>query len=477
MEKAPIQDLQPSAERMEQMVKLAMDHITRLLTTLPEQPMDGTAEATPDYLESLIEPLPESGAGIGELLDRLFNEIAPKSVNTISGGFMAYIGCGGLFESALADLVADSLNRYTGTATIAPALSQIEANVVRWFCELLGLPESSGGFLTSGGSIANLSAVIAARHVMLGEDFLRGTIYISDQTHHCVEKALRLAGFPTGNLRVIESDTRFRLDLAKTEQAIAADRKLGMKPFLLVGSAGTTNSGAIDPLAGCAQLARREGLWFHVDGAYGGFFRLVERGRQALAGIEEADSVVLDPHKTLFLPYGTGALLVRDRETLHRTYRQSADYMPPSRNAPGLMEFCELSPELSKPFRGLRVWLPLKLHGAEAFRSALNEKLDLTGWLEGQILQLPQVEVLSQARLTVITFAVRDRGQGQDVRNRQSRELLQAINRRQRVFLSGTLLQGVYALRVALISFRTHRQHAEMLLQDLQAALQELRLE
>lgn len=462
--------------QMRQLVDLAMDHIMHLLTTLPGQPMDGTGAATPEYLQTLVEPLPESPTDVHALLHQVFHDLAPKSVNTISGGFMAYISCGGIFESAVADLISSSLNRYTGVAGVAPALNQIEANVIRWFCRIMGLPAGSGGFLSSGGSIANLSAVITARHIMLGEDFSRGTIYCSDQVHHCVEKAARLAGFPDANLRIIEADDHYRLDLARVRQAIAADRSQGLRPFLLVGSAGTTNTGAIDPLPDCAQLAQSEGLWFHVDAAYGGFFCLTERGRQALRGIELADSVVLDPHKTLFLPYGTGALLVRDRETLQRTYRQGADYMPQSVSDGSLMEFCDLSPELSKPFRGMRVWLPLKLHGAGAFRASLDEKLDLIQWMEQQLRRIPAVDILAGAELTVIAFAVRDRGQGREQRNRQSRALLLEINQRQRAFLSGTLLQGVFVLRVAVVSFRTHQHHLQMLLEDLQAGLETLQL-
>lgn len=458
------------------MVRLAMDHIMTLLTTLSDQAMDGTAAATPEFLQSLIEPMPESPSEIGVLLDEVFHNIAPKSVNSISGGFMAYIGCGGLFESAVADLISNSLNRYTGTVAVAPGLSQVEANVIRWFCQILDFPEGSGGFLCSGGSLANLSAVIAARHIKLGEDFSRGTIYTSDQTHHCVAKAVRLAGFPGENLRVLPADADFRLDLATVQHAIAQDRNQGMKPFLLVGSAGTTNTGAIDPLRACARLAKQENLWFHIDGAYGGFFLLTERGKQALSGMELADSVVLDPHKTLFLPYGTGALLVRDRETLKATFSQQADYMPTRSGEDGLLDFCEISPELTKPFRGMRVWLPLKLHGAGVFRDSLDEKLDLSHWMEQQLRAISKLEILASSELSVIAFAVRDRGQSLEQRNRQSRALLQEINARQHAFLSGTLLRGVFALRVAVISFRTHKIHLETLLEDVHAALDALAL-
>ena len=239
---------------------------------------------------------------------------------------------------------------------------------------------------------------------------------------------------------------------------------------------GTTNSGVIDPLFGCAELAKEEDMWFHIDGAYGGFFNLTERGKQFLKGINLADSVVLDPHKTLFLPYGTGALLVKNGETLKETHRQSADYMPPPKEEGGLMDFSENSPELTKPFRGMRVWLPLKMHGADVFRINLDEKLDLARWAEGQLRKIPGVEVIAPAQITVVAFAVRDTGQSLDQRNEQSRALLAEINRRQRVFLSGTLLKGIYVVRIAVVSFRTHKQHLDNLLEDLDAALETLGL-
>jgi aromatic-L-amino-acid decarboxylase len=464
-------------DQMRDLTNLAMDHITKLLTTLRDQPMDGTGAATPEFLQSMIEPLPETPADASELLDHLFTDLAPKSVNSISGGFMAYIGCGGLFESAVADLISNSLNRYTGSVSVAPTLCQIESNVIRWFCSIVGFPEESGGFLCSGGSQANLSAVITARQIKLGKDFSRGTIYISDQTHHCVEKAAHLAGFPRNNLRVLRADADFRLNPSDVKRAIEEDRENGMKPFLLVASAGTTNSGAVDPLLDCAELARSEDLWFHVDGAYGGFFMMTERGRQILKGIEMADSLVLDPHKTLFLPYGTGALVVRDRETLLETHQQKADYLLPSNTAGGLMDFSEMSPELTKPFRGMRVWLPLKIHGAAVFRELLDERLDLGRWAENQLRQIPAIEVLTGAQLSVVTFAARDTGQSLDARNEQSRTILAGINSKQRVFLSGTLLDGLYAVRVAVVSFRTHLEHLEMLIEDLKSTLDDLGLE
>ena len=264
----------------------------------------------------------------------------------------------------MADLIADSTNRYTSVYGAAPALAQLEANVIAWFCQIAGYPPEARGTLTSGGSLANLTALVTARRERLPENFLSGVIYASDQSHHSVAKGAILAGFPEANVREVPTDERFRLRVDALDELIAEDRRRGLTPFLVVASAGTTNTGAVDPLAELADLAAREGLWLHVDAAYGGFFLLTEEGKRTMRGIERADSIVLDPHKGLFLPYGTGAVLVRDGEALRRAHSLTADYLPGMQNDPDRVDFSQYSPELSRPFRGLRVWLPFKMHGA-----------------------------------------------------------------------------------------------------------------
>jgi aromatic-L-amino-acid decarboxylase len=247
-----------------------------------------------------------------------------------------------------------------------------------------------------------------------------------------------------------------------------------MQPFMVVGSAGTTNTGAVDPLEELAVLAREEGLWFHVDGAYGGLFMMTERGRDVLRGIEQADSIVLDPHKTLFLPYGTGALLVRDGATLRAVHSSGADYMPPVQDEDGLADFCELSPELSRPYRGLRIWLPIKMHGAAVFRKYLDEKLDLARWVCGEIENIDALQVLAAPGLSILAFALDDAYGPLAARNTATRRLIHAINDRQRVHVTGTMLHGVFAIRVAILALRTHREHLDLFLEDLYAALAEL---
>jgi aromatic-L-amino-acid decarboxylase len=363
-----------------------------------------------------------------------------------------------------------------GVFYAAPALAQLEANVVAWFSEIVGYPESARGLLTSGGSLANWTALVTARRERLPENFLDGAIYASDQTHHAVAKAALLAGFPAANVRRIATDSGFRIRLDALRHAIASDREAGLRPFCVTANAGTTNTGAVDPLDELADLARAEDLWLHVDAAYGGFFALTDRGRKTMAGLDRADSVVLDPHKGLFLPYGTGALVVRDGDALRRAHALGAEYLPPDQTDPDLVDFHHLSPELSRPFRGLRVWLPFKMVGIGPFREALDEKLDLTSWAADRVREIEGIEMLAEPQLSLFAFRWRPPGReiSDEELNRLNRELLDRVNDRRRVHLTGTMLHGRFALRICVLSFRTHRERMEIAVEDLRAAVREV---
>jgi aromatic-L-amino-acid/L-tryptophan decarboxylase len=466
--------LELTGPAMRAMVEAALERLVAHVDSLPEQPMHGTAGGR-KLARSLREPMPEEGAPLDKLLALLFNRVVPASLNTASGGYLAYIPGGGLVQSAVAELIASTVNRYVGVFLAAPGLVQIEANVVSWLAAMLGMPESAGGLLTTGGSLANLSAVVTARRTRLPPDFLRGVIYASDQVHHSVQKAALLAGFPEERVREIPTDDRYRMDIELLKSAIAADRREGLTPFMIVGSAGTTNTGAIDDLEALADIAAREKLWFHVDAAYGGFFALTERGRAAMKGIERADSVTLDPHKSLFLPYGTGGLVVREREALRRAHALAAAYLPAMQTDDDLVDFCEVSPELSRDWRGLRVWLPLKMHGAKAFRSALDEKLDLARHAVEALRALPDVEISAEPELSLFAFRVRPPGLDEDATEALNRRVLSCINARQRVFMTGTVTKGKFLIRVCILSYRTHKERIDVAIEDIAASIIEAR--
>lgn len=470
----PSPELEPDAAEMRRLVYAALDRIVAHVESLPGQPAADVADAA-ELARSLAEPLPETGASFESLLDLLFDRAVPKSFNTAGPGYLAYIPGGGLFHTAVADLIADSVNRYVGVWQAAPALAQLEANVGRWLCQIVGYPAGALGLLTSGGSLANFIALATARRERLPEDFLRGVLYASNQAHHSVQKAALLAGFPARNVREVASDGRFRLDVGALRAAVASDRTAGLTPFLIVGNAGTTNTGAVDDLAGLADVAAAEGLWLHVDAAYGGFFLLTERGRRVMRGIERADSVTLDPHKGLFLPYGTGALVVRDGGTLRRAHGLHAQYLPARPPGDDFVDFSEVSPELSRSFRGLRVWLPVKTLGIAPFRRALDEKLDLAASAAAELRKVQGVEIVAEPQLSLLAFRLVRTGLDAPALDALNRRFLDRVNARRRVYLTGTVAHGRFVLRICVLSFRTHEDRMAAALEDIRAAAAEVR--
>lgn len=443
-----------------------LNRVIDFITGLPDSPAIGIAdpEATTALVREMLAPPPEHPGELATLLDRL-DRAAGCAYETAGPGYFAYIPGGGLYTSLLGDLYARAVNRYVGLAALAPPLAALEQSVVRWLAQqVVGLPEGSGGLLTSGGSMANFSAVVAARHAHLGEEIEAGTLYVGEHAHQSVLKAARLAGLRAAHVRTVPSTPELRMDVAAAAEMIEADRRAGRRPFLIVGSAGTTNTGTIDPLPELAALAAAEQLWFHVDGAYGGLFRLTERGRQRLAGMELADSVTLDPHKTMFLPYGTGALVVRDPGRLAAAHQVGGHYLQDLNPDDEVPDFAHLGAELSRELRGLRVWLPLHLHGVAAFRDALDEKLDLAERAWRVLSAVEALELPWQPELSTVAFRVRARGEdpaAQREADEAGRRLLERINASGRILISSTLVDGRYTLRLCVVSHRSHADRVD----------------
>jgi aromatic-L-amino-acid/L-tryptophan decarboxylase len=385
---------------------------------------------------------------VDHVLDEL-RAVLATGVDNAAPGELAYIPGSGLLTAALGELIASVSNRYTGLAGFTPAAVALEQGVLRWLTDLFELPERAQGVLLSGGSAANLSALVAAREKHAAGRPDRATVYVGEHAHASVRKAARIAGIPGEQVRVCASVDGARLDPEAVRIAIKQDLADGFVPIAIVGAAGTTNAGAVDPLASLARLARDAGIWFHVDAAYGGFFQLTERGRVRLAGIELADSITLDPHKSLFLPFGTGALLVRERDDLARAFAEDADYLRDhGADLDTLPDFSSITPELSRAWRGLRLWLPLQLHGVDAFRVALDRALDLADHAWQTLASDPHVEVIGHPDLSIITFRVHGDDATQDV-------VLAAVNADGRIRLSSTVIDGRVVLRLAVLSFRT----------------------
>ncbi len=455
-------ELDPPAETRAQWRRAVAARAEALLEALP-----GLPAFTPGFGSAsgaLAAPFAEEPLAIEDALAILDGEVMAHGINPASPRSFGYIPGGGLYPAALGDFLADVTNRYAGVFFAAPGAVRLEMRLVEWLAGLVGYPpESAGGDLTSGGSIANLSAVVTARdaHGLSTADLPRCVVYMSEQRHHSMDKALRIAGLSECVRRLVPVDERSRMRAGWLATAIQADRREGLLPWLVVATAGTTDTGAVDPVADIASIAAAEGLWLHVDAAYGGAFLLCEAGRRALAGIERSDSAVIDPHTGLFLPFGSGALIVRDRERLAAANRYHAHYMQDAFRPEVEPSPADLSPELSRPFRGLRLWLPLKLFGLAPFRAALEEKLALARWFHERLGELPEWEVGPPPDLSVVPFRYRPpRGDEDDF----NRRLLAAVQDDGRVFMSSTRLSGRFTLRLAVLHFRTHLADVELAL-------------
>lgn len=426
--------------------------------------------------EILGNPFSEKPSELQELLDLIESEVDTPGLNPASGRHLGYIPGGGLYPSALADFLAAVSNRYAGVFFSSPGAVRIENMCIRWMCDLIGYSEGAGGNLSSGGSIANLTGLVAARDHsgIKSRNFEDAVIYTTKQVHHCVIKAIKFAGLNDATIRTIDMDRRYRMKPEKLNEKIEEDKKQGRLPLIIFASAGTTDLGAVDPLDEIAEIAANHKLWLHVDAAYGGFFLLTDQGKEKMKGIDKADSVTIDPHKGLFLPYGSGALLVKDVQKLYDSQHMTANYLQDTLSATEELSPADLSPELSKHFRGLRMWLPLKLFGLKPFRAALNEKLALTNYFHKEVQKIEGIEVGPKPELSVMFFRYLPSDKNSEA-NEFNKNLINALHKDGRVFLSSTNIDDTVYLRLAVLSFRTHLDDINLTLDILKEKIAVLR--
>lgn len=459
--------LDPGPETREELRSAVMAYGEQFLADLPEAPAFVERER-PGAGLALALPQ-EAGKPIAEVLDLLREEVDTPGANGGSGRHFAFIPPSTHLTGALGDFLAALTNRYAGYFFAGPGAVRMENLLLSWMARELGFPVGTHGNLAAGGSLAHLVGICAAREAadLRAADTEKTCVYLSDQAHHCIQKALRVAGLGEAKVRHIPSDSSFRMKADLLKSTIQEDRAAGLRPWLLVPTAGTTNTGAIDPLEACAEIAARYGLWMHTDGAYGAFFALCGEGRPRLLGQEASDSLVADPHKGLFAPLGTGAVLVRHLDPLRRAHAYAADYLP------GLPEdLDELSPtevtlEFSKHARALRLWLPLQIHGTAVFRAALEEKLHLASYAWDRLAGLPGLERVAAPQLSVMAFRFRPPTGDPDAFNQA---ILSHLTREGRVFLSGTRLRESFCLRLAILALRTHRAEVDEALECLARA-------
>jgi glutamate/tyrosine decarboxylase-like PLP-dependent enzyme len=357
---------------------------------------------------------PSGPTPVGEVLDVVERDVLGAISRVDHPRHFAFVPGTGNFVGAMADALAAGYNIFAGHWLAASGPAVVELRTVRWLADACGLPEDAGGLFVTGGSVANLTALATARRVASGGPDASAIVYSSAQTHNSLAKGLRILGFRDDQLRTIATDDELRLSIPALQRAIADDRRAGRRPFCVVANAGTTNTGAVDPLPEIADLCRDAGMWMHVDGAYGAAAVLTERGRSALRGLERADSITLDPHKWLFQPFEIGCVLVRDVRWLRSTFavhpEDHGDYLKDlERGADGEVVFYEYGVQLTRSFRALKLWMTLHTFGTDAFRRAIDAGITMAEHAERLIRDRSDqaFDVVTPARLGVVTFAPR----------------------------------------------------------------------
>lgn len=448
--------LDPNEERRSLILQKAIEYSNQFLNELTDKP--GFGYGSFSKLPSM--KIEEEGKSIDAILNVLKTEVDVAGISSASGRHLGFIPGGGIWASALADYLSDITNKYAGISFSGPGAVKIEGQVIRWMASIVGYSSKAYGNLTSGGSIANLTAIKAARdfHKINSTNVRNSVIYFGEQTHHSVAKALNITGLHEAVLRKIPVTENFQVDLKFLEEQILRDVASGLKPFLIIGSAGTTDTGAIDPLDELANISKKFSTWFHVDAAYGGFFMLLDEVKNKLKGIERSDSIVLDAHKTLFLPFGSGTVLLKDGNVLLSSNSSRASYLIDTEDADDINP-SDTGIELTRPNRGMRIWLPLQLHGLAPFKACLEEKLLLTDYFYKRIGEAG-FETGPYPDLTVTIFRYHE-GDNNEI----NQQLIDAIHRDGRVFLSSTIIKGKLWLRCAIVGHRTHIKEIDLTLQ------------
>ncbi len=446
----PDDPLALDAEQMRAMGHLVIDRLVERITALPDEPVLRTASRE-ELAARLDGPPPAAGTPFAALLDRLERDVLSYVGHFDHPRFFGYIPGAGTWPAALGDLIASAVNIDAGSWREAAGPSQLELTVLRWFAGWIGYPPDAGGILVSGGSAANLAAVACAREVLAGPMNERLVIYVSDQSHSSIARAARQLGFRHDQVRVIPTDEHRRLRPADLAAAIDHDAADGKEPLLVAAVGGSTNTGAVDPLPAVAEVAHDRGVWVHVDAAYGGFAVLTERGREALAGLEAADSVTLDPHKWLAMPFEVGCLMTREANHLERAFAMVPEYLRDRASATSEVNFADRGMQLTRASRAIKVWLSLATFGVDAYRSALDRALDLAALAQRRIEGDPRLELVSPASLGIVVFRRRFEGDASQV-DAANAAVVASLAQRGEVLLTSTLLDGRYAIRLCVLN-------------------------
>lgn len=449
-----------SREDMREMGYRAIDILVEHFATLKDQRVGAKADPT-EIFQKLSGPPPEQGTPYQSLFDQLQRDVFPSTMHVNHPRFFAFVPGPGNYVSVMAEALAAGYNVFAGTWLGGSAAEAIETVTIEWLRQLCGFPEGCKGLFVSGGTMANLTALAVGRHVVLGDRLENAVVYLSDQAHSSLEKALRVLGFLPHQIRHITADDNYRLAAKDVIAAIAEDRAAGKRPFCVIATAGTTNTGAIDPLQPLREICDREHMWLHVDGAYGAAAVLCDRGRAMLDGLALADSLSLDPHKWLFQPFETGCVLVREGTHLQNTFRILPDYLQDVHRNQEEVNFTDLGIQLTRSFRALKLWLSFKVFGIAAFRAAIARGFWLAEFAEARLRKMPDWEIVSPAQMAVICF-----------RHRRSDDaahasFVDAMLKDGFALATSTVLRGRTVLRMCTINPRTTESDIELTLEKL----------
>lgn len=443
--------LDPDGDEMRRVGYEFVDRMVDELTSLRNQRVV-TVASRDELCRAVDERLPEDSTDLEVCVDDFFRRVAPGMTRVNHPRFHAYIPAPSSFAGSVGMMIAAATNPFVGTWLGGATLSALEVTVVRWIAEMLGYDASTAGLFTSGGSMANLTALAAAR-TRWSDRSRKASIYVSSEGHASIARAAAVLGFDDDAIRTVSADSGFRMDVDSLSEAIRRDQEAGRYPLCVVANAGTTNLGVIDPLPEIAATCRQHDLWFHVDGAYGGFAALTEIGRQRLQGMEQADSLTLDPHKWLYCPMGTGCVLVRDENALRMAFATSGDYLRDlSKND---VNFFEYGPELSRPARVLPVWMVIRSAGRAQLAHQIGEDMRLAGMAAEMLAEDERLEVIPP-ELSVVAFRHRPRpGESEAERAARDAQLMNAILASGDLMVSTTIVGGRTILRLVVMNHRT----------------------
>lgn len=429
--------------------------------------------ASPEQIQAVFdEPMPLKGEAPELLLEKIATEVFQYSTKNISPNYYAYITGGGNQASILAEMLRNGLNQNNLKWHSAPANTEIEKIVLRWIAEMVGYPTDAGGVLTSGGAFANFLALAVARKIKSSVDVAEEglyhskpmCVYVSQEAHSSIDKAIDMLGLGKKYLRKVPSNQNFEIDLYALESQINADITLGYQPICVVGIAGTTNIGATDDLEALSQICQKYQLWFHVDAAYGGFVAAMSSYKSTLRGMEKADSMIIDPHKWLYIPFEAACVYTKDAKHLRQTFSLIPSYLQLDIGNDSRVDLMEYNLQLTKDFKALKIWLSMKTYGVENLTNAIEEDIQKAQYLASKIQESADFELLAPVPMSVVCFRYKGKHlTNQEAKDTINQQLLQTIEKDGRVFLAGTKVNGQVALRICCVNHRRTLQDIDYL--------------